>query len=81
LSSAGVTAATIEVERSDVVYADAAAWWAEQWTHGERRPLERMDDRALTAYRAAAFASIEACREADGAIHWRPQVVYAVAST
>lgn len=81
LRSGGATAATIEVERLDVVYADAAAWWAEQWTHGERRPLERMDDRALTAYRAAAFAAIEACREADGALHWRPEVVYAVAST
>jgi SAM-dependent methyltransferase len=81
LRSAGATVVTIEVERLDVVYADAAAWWAEQWTHGERRPLERMDDRALTAYRAAASAAIEACREADGAIHWRPEVVYAVAST
>jgi SAM-dependent methyltransferase len=81
LRSAGATAVTLEVKRLDVVYGDAAAWWAEQWTHGERRPLERMDDRALTAYRAAAFSAIEACREADGAIHWRPEVVYAVAST
>jgi SAM-dependent methyltransferase len=81
LRSAGATVITLEVERLDVVYADAAAWWGEQWTHGERRPLERMDDRALTAYRAATFSAIEVCREADGAIHWRPEVVYAVAST
>jgi ubiquinone/menaquinone biosynthesis C-methylase UbiE len=81
LRSTGATLVTIEVERLDVVYPDAKAWWAEQWTHGERRPLERMDRHALAAYQAAAFAAIEACREADGALHWRPEVVYAVAST
>jgi hypothetical protein len=56
----------VEAERLDMVYADTQAWWAEQWAHGERRPLERMGRRALAAYRAAAFAAIEACREADG---------------
>jgi hypothetical protein len=39
-----------------------------------------MDARALTAYRRAASAAIEACREADGALHWRPEAIYAVAS-
>jgi SAM-dependent methyltransferase len=81
LRSTGATQVTVEVERLDVVYADAKAWWAEQWTHGERRPLKRMDRQALAAYQAAAFTAIEACREADGAIHWRPEMVYAVAST
>lgn len=80
LRSAGAREVTVTVERLDVVYADAAAWWAEQWTHGERRPLERMDDQALPAYRAAALAAIEACRETDGALHWRPEVTYAIAS-
>jgi hypothetical protein len=70
----------VQVERLDVVYADAEAWWVQQWGHGERRLLERMDPRALAAYRAAAFAAVEACREADGALHWRPEVVYVVAS-
>jgi len=81
LRSAGAVTVTIEVERLDVVHADAGAWWAEQWTHGERRALERMDDQARAAYQSAALAAIEACREADGAIHWRPEVVYAIAST
>jgi hypothetical protein len=70
----------VEVERLDVVYVDAQAWWAQQWVHGERRPLEQMDSAALAAYRAAAFAAIEACREADGALHWRPEAIYAIAS-
>jgi hypothetical protein len=40
-----------------------------------------MDARALAAYRAAAFTAIETCREADGVLHWRPEAIYAVAST
>ena len=71
----------VEAERLDVVCADAQAWWAEQWAHGERRPLERMGRRAMAAYRAAAFAAIEACREADGGLHWRAGVIYAVATS
>jgi ubiquinone/menaquinone biosynthesis C-methylase UbiE len=81
LRSTGATQVTLKTERLDVVHPDAAAWWAEQWTHGERRQLERMNQRALAAYRAAAFEAIEGCREADGAIHWRPEVIYAIAST
>jgi O-methyltransferase / aklanonic acid methyltransferase len=80
LRSAGASTVRVQVERLDVAYADAEAWWAQQWAHGERRPLERMEPRALTAYRTAAFAAIEACREADGALHWRPEAIYAVAS-
>jgi ubiquinone/menaquinone biosynthesis C-methylase UbiE len=81
LRSAGAGTVRVQVERLDVVYADAEAWWAQQWAHGERRPLEQMDARALSAYRAAAFTAIEACREADGVLHWRPEVIYAVAWT
>jgi hypothetical protein len=79
--SCGAGAVTVHVERLDVVYADARAWWAEQWTHRERLVLEKMDHQARAAYRVAAFAVIEACREADGALHWRPEVAFAVASS
>jgi SAM-dependent methyltransferase len=79
LRSAGAGTIRVQVERLDVVYADAEAWWAQQWAHGERRPLEQMDPRTLGAYRAAAFTAIEACREADGAVHWRPEAIYTVA--
>jgi SAM-dependent methyltransferase len=79
LRSAGAATVRVQAERLDVVYADAEAWWAQQWAHGERRPLEQMDPGALAAYRAAAFNAIEACREADGAVHWRPEAIYAVA--
>jgi SAM-dependent methyltransferase len=80
LRSAGGGRVQIEVERLDVAYIDAQAWWAQQWAHGERRPLEQMDPRTLATYRAAAFTAIEACREADGALHWRPEAIYAIAS-
>ena len=79
LRSVGGSPVQVQVERLDVAYADAEAWWAQQWAHGER-PMERMDPRTLAAYRAAAFAAIEACREADGALHWRPEAIYATAS-
>jgi SAM-dependent methyltransferase len=80
LRSAGGSTVQVQVERLDVAYADADAWWTQQWAHGERRPLEQMDPSALAAYRAAAFTEIEACREADGALHWRPEAIYAIAS-
>jgi ubiquinone/menaquinone biosynthesis C-methylase UbiE len=80
LRSAGGSTVQVQVERLDVTYADAEAWWAQQWAHGERRPLEQMNPRALAAYRAAAFAAIEACREADEALHWRPEAIYTIAS-
>jgi hypothetical protein len=40
-----------------------------------------MDPGALAAYRVAAFTAIEAGKEADGVLHWRPEAIYAVAST
>jgi SAM-dependent methyltransferase len=80
LWSAGGSTVQVQVERLDVVYADPDAWWAQQWAHGERRPLEQMNPRTLATYRAAAFTAIEACREADGVLHWRPEAIYAIAS-
>jgi hypothetical protein len=80
LRACGAEVVAVCVERHDVVYADGPAWWAEQWTHGERLALERMDQQARAAYRAAALAAVESCREADGALHWRPEVAYAVAT-
>jgi SAM-dependent methyltransferase len=80
LRSAGAGSVTVTAERLNVAYADFDAWWAQLWAHGERRPLERMGARALAAYRAAAAAAVEGCREADGVLHWRPEAFYAVAS-
>jgi SAM-dependent methyltransferase len=80
LGSAGGGRVQVEVERLDVVYVDAQAWWAQQWVHGERRPLEQMETGTLATYRTAAFSAIESCREADGALHWRPEAIYAIAS-
>jgi hypothetical protein len=80
LRACGAEVIDLVVERRDVVYADGQAWWDEQWTHGERLALERMDEHARSAYRAAALDAIESCREADGALHWRPEVAYGVAT-
>jgi hypothetical protein len=80
LEDAGFGEVAMRVERLDVAYADAATWWASDWSHGERAVLELMRGPALAAYRTAAFQAIEACRERDGALHWRPEVVYALAT-
>jgi ubiquinone/menaquinone biosynthesis C-methylase UbiE len=80
LDHAGVRPVVVTVERLDVVYADAATWWASEWSHGERAVLELMSEPALAAYRRAAFQAIERCREHDGALHWPPEVVYALAT-
>jgi ubiquinone/menaquinone biosynthesis C-methylase UbiE len=79
LAEAGFRKVAVEVERLDVAYADAAAWWASDWSHGERALLELMSEPALAAYRTAAFEAIQHCQERDGALHWRPEVVYALA--
>jgi hypothetical protein len=53
LSAYGARLLTVHVERHDVVYADAKAWWTEQCTHGGRLTLERMDERGRAAYAIA----------------------------
>jgi O-methyltransferase / aklanonic acid methyltransferase len=58
---------------------DARWGWKDELL-GRLGPLERMDAAALAAYRAAACTAIEACREADGRLHWRPEVIYVVTS-
>jgi ubiquinone/menaquinone biosynthesis C-methylase UbiE len=80
LEEVGFHRVVVEVERLDVAYADAATWWASDWSHGERAVLELMSEPALAAYRQAAFQAIQRCREGDGALHWRPEVVFALAT-
>jgi ubiquinone/menaquinone biosynthesis C-methylase UbiE len=80
LEDASFREVAVQVERLDVAYADAATWWASEWSHGERAVLELMSGPALAAHRTAAFQAIQRCRERDGALHWRPEVVYARAA-
>jgi hypothetical protein len=66
----------VQVEQLDVADADAQAWWAQQWAHGERRPLEQMDPRTLAAYRAAARKSRPlGCRGTDPLVVGRHEAV------
>jgi ubiquinone/menaquinone biosynthesis C-methylase UbiE len=80
IEEAGLRGVAVEAERLDVAYADAATWWASDWSHGERAVLELMSEPAVAAYHQAAFQAIEACRERDGALHWRPEVIFALAA-
>jgi hypothetical protein len=45
----------VEIEEpSDFAYSSAEAWWSSLWTHGSRRPLERLDAEALERLRVEA---------------------------
>jgi hypothetical protein len=41
--------------------------------------LELISQPALAAYQQAAFQAIQRCRERDGALHWRPEMIFALA--
>lgn len=79
IGAGGFRGVRVERERLDVVFAGAEEWWACQWSHGERATLERTPSSALDAYRADAAVELERLREDDGSIHWRPEVLIAVA--
>jgi hypothetical protein len=69
----------VERERLDVAFASPEEWWACQWSHGQRAALERMPESALASYRAAAFVEFERARGPDGAAHWQPEILLALA--
>jgi len=64
-------------EDLDVSYSDLPQWWESSMSHGERGALELLDADARQAF----FEQAELSRwvEPDGRLHWRPEVVYAMA--
>jgi hypothetical protein len=55
LESAGFTDAVEYEEPTDLWYASPEAWWNSLWTHGSRRPLERMAPDLLAWTKAEAL--------------------------
>jgi ubiquinone/menaquinone biosynthesis C-methylase UbiE len=66
--------------RMEVAVPDGATWWDEQWTHGRRAQLERLDQLGvLDATRVRVVAAVDALREPDGTLAWRPTLRHTVA--
>jgi len=66
LGEAGFVDAREVVEPTDFVIADAETWWSSLWTHGSRRPLERLDAGTLERLRDACFQRLQAIKEPSG---------------
>jgi len=66
--------------RMQVAVPDGRTWWDEQWAHGRRAQLERLAELGvLEPTRARAVAAVDALREPDGTLAWRPTVRHTVA--
>lgn len=78
--AAGFGAVTTHEVRMEVAVPDGPTWWDEQWAHGRRAQLERLDQLGvLDATRERVVAAVEALREPDGTLAWRPTLRHTVA--
>jgi hypothetical protein len=65
-------------ERTEIWYASPEAWWASLWTHGSRRPLERMAPVLLVRMKTEALQRARELAEQQGVLE-RTQLVYVLA--
>jgi SAM-dependent methyltransferase len=65
-------------EPTEIWYASPEAWWASLWTHGSRRPLERMAPELLARVKAEALQRARELGEQQGVLE-RMQLVYVLA--
>jgi SAM-dependent methyltransferase len=65
-------------EPTDIWYASPEAWWASLWTHGSRRPLERMAPELLARIKTEALQRARELSEREG-VPERMQLVYVLA--
>lgn len=81
LREAGFADARELVELTDIWYASPEAWWTSLWTHGSRRPLERMAPELVEQIRREAIARVrQELLEARGVAE-RMRLVYVIART
>jgi hypothetical protein len=80
LEVAGFTDVVEREEPTEIWYASPEAWWASLWTHGSRRPLERMAPELLARIKAEALQRARELSEPQGVLE-RMQLVYVLAST
>jgi SAM-dependent methyltransferase len=80
LEASGFTDVAELVEPTDIWCASPEAWWASLWTHGSRRPLERMAPELLADVKAEALQRARELSEQQG-VRERMQLVYVLART
>jgi len=78
LRDAGFANAHEQVEATDFWYASPEQWWASLWTHGSRRPLERMSPEVLVQVEAEALARVREMLQPQG-VPEHMQLVYVLA--
>jgi hypothetical protein len=65
----------IVYEESDIVYTNEEQWWAQQWSHGARGSLEKIDPHSLERLKADFFNGLQPYKQEDG-IHLPMQVLF-----
>ena len=80
LRQAGFVDVEVIAEEAEFAYRCADEWWAVQWSHGSRHPLDMMPPEVLTRFKAAAFERIEHVKCPTG-IPQRFSVLFALAKT
>jgi ubiquinone/menaquinone biosynthesis C-methylase UbiE len=79
LEGAGYRHVAVSAREFDFQFADASEWLASAWSHGERRALEAMSEESLRGFESDLPDALEGAKEPDGLLHWRPEVVFALA--
>ena len=64
----------------EVPVPDGSTWWDTQWTHGRRFAMERLEQLGtIGAARERTVPAVDALREPDGTLAWRPTIRHTVA--
>jgi hypothetical protein len=69
MREAGFEAVQVISDDPEFIYADEEDWWAVQWSHGARFPLEMMSPEMRDKYKAEAFENLQAMKRSDGIPH------------
>ena len=77
LVAAGFDRVQVESEDLDISFSSLEEWWESSMSHGERGALELLKGDARQAFFDQAQPG--PCIEHDGKLHWRPEVIYAIA--
>lgn len=80
LAAAGFSDVVTDEVTMEVPIRDGATWWANQWAHGRRATLERLEALGvLDRTRERVVEAVEALREDDGTLAWRPVLRHTIA--